>query len=129
MMTTEQSRQLISEYVKIVGNDKSEANMDKYIADPVLKGHIVVFTAGMPDYQIIPKDMIAEGNKVTLRFVMEGEHSGEFMGIAPTGRKVSVDGIIIYELENNKIINHWIQMDTVSLMQQIGASVAAVSTH
>ena len=67
------------------------------------------------------KDMIAEGNKVTVRFVVEGQHKGELFGVPATGRKVSIDGIIIYELSDNKIVNHWMQADSVGLMQQIGA--------
>ncbi len=119
MMTTEQSRQFILEYIGAISKDKSEAVLDKYIADEELKGHILFFESGLPNYQLIPQDVIAEGNKVTIRFVLEGEHKGDLFGIAPTGRKVNIEGIIIYEVENNKIINHWMHADANSLMQQI----------
>lgn len=92
------------------------------MADPHLKGHIIIFETGLPGYQFIAKDIIAEGNKVTVRFLAEGEHKGELFGQAPSGRKVKIEGIIIYELENNKIIKHWMQADSIALMQQIGAS-------
>ncbi|WP_162054965.1 ester cyclase [Pontibacter pamirensis] len=129
MMTTDQSKKLIQEYVQAISLDKSEATIDKYIADPELKGHIILFEAGLPNYQIIAKDMIVEGNKVVLRGTVKGEHKGELFGIAPTGREVNVDLIIIYELENNKVVNHWMQADTVALMQQIGNSPVAASAH
>ncbi len=45
-----------------------------------------------------------------------------FFGQSPSGRKVQVEGIIIYELENNKIVKHWMQADSIALMQQIGSS-------
>lgn len=121
MMTTEQSRQIIWLYIAAISRDKSEDTLDKYISDPHLKGHIIAFETGLPKYLFIPEDVIAEGNKVTVRFTVEGEHKGELFGVAPTGRKVSMNGIIIYELENSKIVNHWMQADSVALMQQIGA--------
>jgi predicted ester cyclase len=129
MMTTEQSRKLIQEYIEELCREKSEATIDKYVADPVLKGHIIIFEAGLPNYQFIVRDMIAEGNKVAVRATVEAVHKGELFGVAATGRKVNIDGIIVYELENNKIINHWMQFDTVALMQQIGAMPAAASAH
>ncbi len=129
MMTTEQSRNLIGEYFAAISRDMSEETIDKYVADPHLKGHIIVFQTGLPNYQIMAKDMIVEGNKVVVRFVLEGEHKGDLFGVPATGRKVSVDGIIIYELANNKIVNHWMQADSVALMQQIGAMPVTASGH
>ena len=129
MMTTEESKKLIQEYVQAISQDKSEETIDKYIADPELKGHIILFEAGLPNYQVVAKDMIVEGNKVVLRGTVVGEHKGELFGIAPTGQKVNVDLIIIYELDNNKIVNHWMQADTVALMQQIGSMPVAASAH
>ena len=129
MMTSEQSRKLIQEYAQAISQDKSEATLDKYLDDPELKGHIIIFEAGLPNYQLIAHDIIAEGNKVAVRATLEGEHKGELFGVAPTGNKVKADGIIIYELANNKIVNHWMQFDTVALMQQIGAMAEADKGH
>jgi predicted ester cyclase len=47
------------------------------------------------------------------------------MGIPPTGKEVTFDGIIIYRLANGKIVEHWMQTDTMSLMQQLGAMAPA----
>lgn len=122
MMTTEQSRKIIQEYIAAICKEKSEETIDKYVSDPHLKGHIIIFETGLPGYQFISKDMIAEGNKVSVRFLAEGMHKGELFGQSPSGRKVKVEGIIIYELENNKIVKHWMQADSIALMQQIGSS-------
>lgn len=129
MMTTDQSRKLIQEYAQALSQGKSEATLDKFIDDQELKGHIIIFEAGLPDYRLIPKDIIAEGNKVVIRATLEGEHKGELFGVPPTGKKVQVDGIVIYELANNKIVNHWMQFDTVALMQQIGAMAGVENNH
>lgn len=122
-MTTEESRRLVEEYISAISKEKSEETLDRYISDDHLKSHIVIFETGLPNYQLIPKDIIAEGNKVTVRFQLLGEHRGELFGQSPTGNKVDVEGIIIYELEDNKIVNHWIQADSVTLMQQISNMV------
>jgi predicted ester cyclase len=129
MMTTEESRQLIQEYIAALCQEKSEQTIDRYVSDPVLKGHIIIFETGIPNYQFIAKDIIAEGNKVTVRFVVEGQHKGDLFGVPATGSNVSIDGIIIYELADNKIVNHWMQADSVGLMQQIGAMPVAASGH
>src|SRR5690606_14611825 len=121
MMTTEQSKKLIKEYISAICKEKSEATIDKYVNDQHLKSHIIIFETGVPGYQFIPQDIIAEGNKVTVRLLVEGEHKGELFGMAPTGRKIRIEGIIIYELDNNKIIDHWMQIDSVALFEQIGA--------
>lgn len=129
MMTTEQSRHIIWLYIAAISKDKSEYTLDKYISDPHLKGHVILFETGLPKYLFIPKDVIAEGNKVTVRFTVEGEHNGDLFGVPPTGRKVCMNGIIIYELENSKIVNHWMQADSVALMQQIGAMPETADQH
>ncbi len=123
-MTTEESRQFVLEYIGAISKDKSEAVLDKYIADEELKGHVLYFESGLPNYQLIPQDVIAEGNKVTVRFTLEGEHKGDLFGIAPTGRKVNIEGIIIYEVDNHKIVNHWMHADANTLMQQISTTEA-----
>jgi|SRR5690554_2797588 len=120
MMTTEQSKKVVREYIAAICKDKSEETIDKYVTDRHLKGHIIIFETGLPGYQFIAQDMIAEGNKVTVRLLAEGYHKGELFGMAPTGKKVKIEGIIIYELDNNKIVNHWMQVDSVGLMEQIG---------
>ena len=122
-MTTEQSRKIIEDYISALNNEKSEATVDKYVSDEHLKSHIVIFETGLPNYQLISKDIIAEGNKVTVRLQVVGEHKGELFGQSPTGNKVDFESILIYELKDNKIVNHWMQGDTVTLMQQIGNMV------
>ncbi len=120
-MTTEQTRKFIEEYAQALASDKSEPTIDKFVTDDHLKGHIVLFEAGIPNYEMKLQDLMVEGNKACLRFLLTGVHNGELFGQPASGRKVEVEGIIIYEVENNKIVNHWMQADTVSLMQQISA--------
>ena len=62
---------------------------------------------GFPDLTIAVEDVMAEGDRVTARVTMRGTHSGEFQGIAPTGKRVEVRAIDMFRIENGKIVEHW----------------------
>lgn len=85
-----------------------------------MKQHIAEGEAAVPHYELSGEDLIVDGDKVVLRFVWRGTHQGSFMGIPATGRKINVPGIIIYRLADNKIVEHWMQVDSAALMQQLG---------
>ena len=65
--------------------------------------------------------MIAEGDKVVGRVTMRGTHRGALMGIAPTGKHVTMTGIGIFRVEEGKIAEMWDNQDVLGLMQQLGA--------
>jgi predicted ester cyclase len=65
---------------------------------------------------------MAEGNKVVVRAQFRGTHLGPFSGVEPTGRSVSAGLIIIYVVEENCIVDHWMQFDLFTLMQQLQTS-------
>jgi steroid delta-isomerase-like uncharacterized protein len=79
-----------------------------------------IMLAGFPDYQTIIEDMIAEDDKVAARIKMTGTHTGEFIGIPPTGKRISFTGMYMVRIANGKIIEHWGEEDSVSLLQQLG---------
>ena len=63
-----------------------------------------VFRAAFPDMQLVAEDVIAEGDKVVMRNVARGTHTGELMGIAPTGRTVTINEIHIVRFAGGKIV-------------------------
>ncbi len=79
-----------------------------------------IFTA-FPDFKFTVEDLLAEGDKVTVRYYATGTHQGSFMGIAPTGKKIVLKGISIYKIANGKLVESWGTYDRMSLMQQLGA--------
>jgi predicted ester cyclase len=79
-----------------------------------------IMLAGFPDYQTIIEDMIAEGDKVAARIRMTGAHTGEFMGIPPTGARIAFTGMYWVRIAHGKIVEHWGEEDGVSLLQQLG---------
>jgi predicted ester cyclase len=86
-----------------------------------LKEIIVVMRNAFPDGKITVDDLIAEGDRVVARWTLRGTHRGEFMGIAATGKQVSMSGIEIDRFAGDKAVEHWEQADIMSLMQQLGA--------
>ena len=80
-----------------------------------------MFASAFPDMRVTDEDYIAEGDTVFGRFIARGTHQGELMGIAPTGKQVSISGINIFRIAGGKIVEHWVNYDAMGLMQQIGA--------
>jgi steroid delta-isomerase-like uncharacterized protein len=85
------------------------------------KNQVRMFRSAFPDGHTRIDDMIAEGDKVVLRWTDGGTHRGEFMGIAPTGRPVTITGIDIYRIADGKIVEYWCNEDELGLLRQLGA--------
>ena len=60
-----------------------------------------------PDMRVTVEDMIAEGDRVAARVSMRGTHLGEFMGVAPTSKRVEVRAIDMFRISDGKIVEHW----------------------
>jgi predicted ester cyclase len=114
-------KEFLNEYfTALSGQAVTKDLLDKYITDPELKEHVMFYTSVFPGYEILVDDTIEEGNKVAVRGTFRGVHKGDLMGIAPTGKEVSFSIMIIYIIENRKIVNHWMVADQLGLMQQLG---------
>jgi predicted ester cyclase len=66
--------------------------------------------------------MIAEGDKVATRFTARGTHQGEFMGFAPTGKQVTLVGIVVDRVRRGKVVESWVSSDMWGLVQQLIAN-------
>ena len=85
-----------------------------------MKQMVPAFWTAFPDEHMVVEDMIAEGDKVAYRFTFRGTHQGDFMGIPPTGKQVSVTGITIDRIKDGKVVESWANYDTLGLLQQLG---------
>jgi predicted ester cyclase len=74
-----------------------------------------------PDVQITVEDQIAEGDKVATRYSWRGTHTGKLGAVEPTGKQVSTTGILMARIAGGKIVDGWLETDTVGVLQQIGA--------
>ncbi len=73
-----------------------------------------------PDHYETVDDTIAEGDKVVTRGRWTGTHEGEFQGIAPTGKQVTLKVITMYRIVNGKIVEVWEEADILGMMHQLG---------
>lgn len=76
--------------------------------------------AGFPDWHSELHQLIAEGDLVVERFTAGGTQRGEVMGVAPTGRTVSLPGINIFRLRDGRIVERWGRLDDLGLLRQLG---------
>jgi predicted ester cyclase len=76
----------------------------------------------VPDARYEVDDLIAEGDRVVVRWTMRGTHEGEFGGIAPTGRPIALQGIAIYRVDGGRLMERWVVSDLHGLLQEIGAT-------
>lgn len=83
------------------------------------------FRAAFPDLRFTPFDLVAEGDKVAARVLIEGTHRGELAGMPPTGRTIAVSAIDLVRVADGKLVEHWGNTDTLGMMQQLGAIPAA----
>jgi steroid delta-isomerase-like uncharacterized protein len=82
---------------------------------------VVAWRTAFPDMRETVEDLISDGDKVVGRFPMRGTHQGEFMGIAPTGRSVTMRRVDIVRIAGGKIAEFWYAEQMLELMQQLGA--------
>lgn len=86
-----------------------------------LKQILTTMRSAFPDLKVTVQDVIAEGDKVVQRRTFEGTHRGEFFGIPPTGKTVSVSQIIVSRVAGGKIVEEWAETDFLGMLQQVGA--------
>jgi len=72
-----------------------------------------------PDWNEKVEDIIAEGDRVVIRFTSTGTQEGDFQGIAPTRKKVNIREVAIFRLADGKIIEQWGLPDLHGLLEQL----------
>ncbi len=77
--------------------------------------------AAFPDLQVTPEHMTATEDDVALAYTIAGTHQGDFLGVAPTGRKITARGVQIGRFENGKLAERWGSSDQLAILQQLGA--------
>jgi len=80
-----------------------------------------VFRTAFSDMERVEEDMVAEGDRVAFRSSLQMTHTGEFMGVAGTGARISIVEMGIMRIADGKIAEMWGLLDNLGLMQQIGA--------
>jgi predicted SnoaL-like aldol condensation-catalyzing enzyme len=131
----ERNKAVIRRFVEEVQNKKDEAAYYE-LNDPAFvnfsappgipsdreggKVYLFGFLEAFPDCQFTIDDMVAEGDQVVTKKTFRGTHTGEFAGIPATGKKVELQFVDIMRVRDGRIVEHWLSMDQLSFMQQLG---------
>jgi predicted ester cyclase len=133
-MSIEQNKALIREFVETADQGDIGA-AGEYLA-PNLVVHMAgapgpldratflqfgkIYHSAFPDEQTLFEDQVAEGDIVVSRLASTATHTGEFNGIPPTGKRITVSGIFVDRVVDGKIVERWGIFDQLGLMQQLG---------
>ncbi len=74
-----------------------------------------------PDGRISIEDLVAEGDRVAVRWTFRGTHRGDFMGVAPTGNQVEMGAMDLLRIAGGKIAETWSNVDMMAMMRQLDA--------
>ena len=74
------------------------------------------FIAALPDLTATEKDIVAEGDTVAVRYVVEATHQGNLLGIPATGRRVRWEAVDVYRVSNGKIVEEWAADDMLAIL-------------
>jgi predicted ester cyclase len=91
------------------------------------QGFAAAFYAGFPDLRHDVSMAIAEEDRAAVRFTIHGTHTGEFLGIAPTGRHVAVTATAVMELRDGRVATIRGEFDQLGLMRQLTGELAEES--
>ena len=130
----QRNKEIIRRYFEGWGNRGDPAVADELIATNVTlrnppailhslaeyKQGMKVFHTAFPDLHFTIEDLVAEGDKVVVRWTLQATNSSEYQGHAPTGKTITVTGISIFRLAEGKIQEITVSMDRLGQAQQLG---------
>jgi predicted ester cyclase len=130
----EQNKELIREMAKLL-DAEGISSLSKYVSsdcvvhypggmevhglEAIIEGSSQ-FNAAFPDMTHTIEDIIAEGDKVAIRYTVKMTHTGEFQGIPPTGNQVTGSIMEVCRIQEGKIAEWWQEADYLSLFMQLG---------
>jgi steroid delta-isomerase-like uncharacterized protein len=132
-MTTEETRQVVLKLYELLNSGETEGISalvtQEYVEHDPLPGQGTGRDGAVDRFSMLVgalaprftlEDVIAEGDKVVVRWTNEGTHVAEFAGIPATGRSFTIAGIDIYRVANDSICEHWHVIDQLSMLGQLG---------
>ena len=81
-----------------------------------------MFREAFPDLKFELVDMVSEGDRAACHIRITGTHKGDFMGMAPTGKKIDVGGVDFVRIRDGRTAEHWGYSADLVMMEQLGAA-------
>lgn len=138
--TAANNKQAQRQFVQEVQSEGKLERVDDFLAEDIVdrtpfpgmpgtresaRQAFAMLRAAFPDHDAVVIEMVSEGDKVATYKTFNGTHLGEFMGIPPTGKPVSIRVMDIVRYADGKIVEHWNVVDMAGLLQQLGAMPGA----
>jgi steroid delta-isomerase-like uncharacterized protein len=82
--------------------------------------YVAAYRDAFPDAEYVVEELVAEGDAVVMRYTASGTHEGELMGVEPTGEAVSVTGMELYHVDDERITEMWTNYDALGVLRQLG---------
>lgn len=136
-MSTEQNKAIIRQLIEEVINQNNLSLGEQLMAADIIEheelppgiptgieGTRIMFTMlhnAFPDFKATINDLIAEDDKVVVFMTWTGTQHGEWMGLPPSGKPMSINVMDIFRVADGKLVEHWGMMDSMAMMQQLGA--------
>ncbi len=86
----------------------------------VMKHHVGEWLASFPDIQFTIEQMLADGDRVMTQCTARGTHSAAWLGIPATGRFVAIQMFVVHRIEDVRIVEDWVLVDSLGVLQQLG---------
>jgi C-1 hydroxylase len=129
-MSLEENKAVVRRWIKAYNN--RNLDFEDFIAPDYVdhtnqvdaEGLKQLFDMGLhafPDWHESIEDIVAEGDKVWVSLTYSGTHTGEFMGLAPTGNRIETKAVDIYRVVNGKLVEYWNVTDKLDIFKQVGA--------
>ena len=120
-MSLEKNKEFIRRYLAAIsGKPKTRERVEAFMTDQELVNHILDSEIALPEYRLDVEEMVAEGDLVTVRGTVRGTNRGPLKGMPPTNRDVSFAIFVTYRVVNEKIVEHWMLTDNLTMMKQLG---------
>jgi steroid delta-isomerase-like uncharacterized protein len=81
---------------------------------------MLALRSAFPDLHFEIQELVTSEDKVVVRWTATGTHQGQLLGIAPTGKSITVMGTSFYRLAGNQLVDECTVWDTMGMMQQLG---------
>jgi predicted ester cyclase len=120
---SEENKAMVKRMVEAINAGEEDAAVDELFAPRAarrVKRLFAEFRSAFPDWQEETVELVAEGDTVAGRFKCAGTHRGEFLGEAPTGKRMEVEEVFFLRAEDGKFVDFWALEDSLGRMRQLG---------
>ena len=134
-MSLEENKAIVRRFFEEVANKGNQTVADELLAAEFVnhnpgpgqgtdregfKQSVVGALTSFPDLHYTIEDIVAEGDRVMVRWTQKGTHEGQWGPVAPTGKQFEVSGFYSFRVANGKLVKLWSNMDLWSMAMQLG---------